>query len=157
MNPFQGPYGGPLAAIAIVLVAVLSSPAQMEPTQHFIKPIDVQSGAHDNPSAFEKMVWQRPVQIERAVWLKLHFRSVNLPGASRLEITSFKDRCVQWFDQRLLEDWFPHSAYFNGDAVLVRLFAGPFTRGVSVELDSVELGLPPRGHPPTKSGSRLGT
>jgi len=132
-----------IVPVAMVLVATISSPAQMEPPRYFIKPIDVRSGVHDNPSALEKMVWQEPVQIEGVVWLKLHFKTVSLPGASRLEITSFKDRYAQRLDRRLTQDWFPHSAYFNGDAVLVRLFAGPYTKGVSVELDSVELGLPP--------------
>jgi len=147
MNPLsiQRPFGRIAGLIAIVLVATLSSSAQLEPPQYFVQPIDVRSGVHDNPTALEKMVWQQPVQVDGAVWLKLHFKSADLPGASRLEITSFKDRYAQWFSHRVMRDWFPHSAYFNGDAVLVRLFAGPFTKGVSVALDSIELGLPPAG------------
>ncbi|MBN2492532.1 MAG: hypothetical protein JXQ29_16915 [Planctomycetes bacterium] len=136
------------------LIGAAALRAQPDPVQNFVAPIVLRSGVHANPSAIEQMVWQQPVQIPGAASLKLHFTTLDLPGSSRVEITSFRDCGTQTLDARLRRHWFPHSAYFNGDAVLVRLFAGAYTSGVSLEADGVEVGLPPAGNvdsicPPT--------
>jgi len=131
--------------VVLVFMASLSIHAQIGPVQSFILPLSNRSGVHANSTRVECMVWQEPVHIPKASWLKLQFKTVSLPGTSRLEITSFKDGYIQCLNRRIAQDWFPHSAFFNGDALLLRLFAGPNTTGVSVELDSVEVGYPPLG------------
>lgn len=129
--------------VAALVLGASATRAQTPPPSVYTVPVGIASGTHDNASAVEKMVWQRPVQVEHASWLKLRLSSAVLPGGSRIEITSFEDRLTQHLDQLAMNDWFPHSAYFNGDAVLVRLFAGPFTRGVSVAVEAAEIGIPP--------------
>ena len=131
--------------VMLVTTASLSTPGQIGPVQSFLLPLSNSSGVHANTTQVECMVWQEPIHIPGASWLKLQFKAVNLPGGSRLEITSFRDRCIQRLNRRVAQDWFPHSAFFNGDALLLRLFAGPNTTGVSVEVDSVEVGYPPPG------------
>jgi hypothetical protein len=131
--------------LILALLGSLPAAAQTAPVQSRFLPLALASGVHANPGTLEQMVWQQPVQIPGAAWLQLRFRAVNLPGASRLEISSFRDQHVQRLDRRIMQDWFPDSAFFNGDALLVRLFAGPATRGVSVALDGVEIGFPPPG------------
>ena len=134
-----------LTSLILALLGVLPAATQTAPVQSRFLPLSLASGVHANPGSVEQLVWQQPVQIPGAAWLQLQFRAVNLPGMSRLEISAFHDRQVQRLDRRIMQDWFPHSAFFNGDALLVRLFAGPGTRQVSVALDGVEIGFPPPG------------
>ena len=141
----SGVHGSFAALLVLVLLGPLPAVAQTAPVQSRFLPLSLVSGAHANPGSVEQLVWQHPVQIPGAAWLQLRFQAVNLPGASRLEIRSFQDQQVQRLDRRITKDWFPHSAFFNGDALLVRLFAGPGSADVSVALDGVEIGFPPPG------------
>ena len=82
-------------------------------------------------------------------WLQLQFGKGRLGRQSRIEITSLYDGATQVLDARSFEQWNNQSAYFNGDAVEVRVLVGPQDRAVRVQLKSLVVGE--WGPPGTKS------
>ena len=89
------------------------------------------------------------ISIPGAPWMQLKFDRGELGKQSYLEITSLADGATQHLDAETLAQWNNRSAYFNGDAVSVRLFVGPFDRGVSIDIHEIVAGE--WGPPPTKS------
>ena len=85
------------------------------------------------------------VEQPGAVWLRLHFASVDLPQGARLRIVSALDGGEQVLDARTAAEWQETSAYFNGDALLVEVLAGAGRTGGGVELADAEVGLVPPG------------
>ncbi|MCG8457661.1 MAG: trypsin-like peptidase domain-containing protein, partial [Holophagales bacterium] len=80
-----------------------------------------------------------------APWLQIEFGRVELGRRSFLEISSTADGAVQRLDAETLGQWRNRSAYFNGDEVTVRLFAGPSDRDISLAVDRLVFGV--RGRP----------
>lgn len=132
-----------VVVIATLLLAVAHLCGQAPSSQVFEVPRLLGSGVHANSTGVERMVWQQLVEVKYVHWLKLRFRQAELPGTSRVEIKSCRDGHTQALDAAAMRQWFPHSAYFNGDALIVRLFAGPYTERVEIEIEAVEVGLPP--------------
>ena len=64
------------------------------------------------------------VRLKGRAWLSLEFSGVTLGEGSRLEVESLRDGQKQIFGRN---DEVKQTAYFNGDAVRVRLWAGPGT------------------------------
>lgn len=135
----------PIAAMALG-IAVGVAPAQIGTPPAMETPHVENSGVHENTTNAHRMVWQTLVHKPDADWIQVHLDSYSLPGTSYVELTGFKDRFVQKLDRRAMQAWFPATAYFNGDAVIVRLFAGPNTRGAAVSLVTATIGLPIRGN-----------
>ena len=80
------------------------------------------------------------VLISGAPWLRLHFGHVNLGARSYLTVTSRQDGATQRLDAGTLAQWYKTSAYFNGDAVDVKLYVAPRDRDIVVELKEVMVG-----------------
>ena len=77
------------------------------------------------------------VRIKGASFLQLEFSKLRLSHGSLLELTSLADNEVEVFDAQSQS---LYSYYFNGDAVRVRLFAGPRTKGDYYALSSLSVG-----------------
>ncbi len=131
---------------AATIATIGAAPAQVKAPTTLETPYAQSSASIDNPTAATQMVWQHLVEIPYAGWLQMKFSGYSLPGASYVEIRSFKDGAVQRLDRAMMKNWFPRSAYFNGDAVLVRLFAGPQTRGARIDLAATVVGVSPIGN-----------
>ena len=122
----------PLLAAA-VLVAAASAQMQ-EPPSH-VEPVNLQSGLHDNPSPVEGLVWSQFVFLPQGTpWLRLRFLGAQLGVGSWLRITSVLDGAVMTMRQEHFAQWNNTSAYFNGNAVMIELFAGPGTTGNHVDV-----------------------
>ncbi len=107
------------------------------------------SGALDGASIASSLVGvaslaaSHTVSIADAPWLQLEFSDVELGANSYLEITSLLDNATQRLDAATFAQWGERSAYFNGDAVEVRLFVDPADSGVTLDIVEVIVGENP--------------
>ncbi|MHC4590723.1 MAG: hypothetical protein ACYTAQ_15720, partial [Planctomycetota bacterium] len=93
-----------------------------------------------NPAVLSAPVFTETVTVEGAGWLRLYFGPpTTLEAGSFIRLTSVLDQEVQRLDSATLSEWSGTSAYFNGDAVVVQLVAGPGTTGNRVTLQHLAL------------------
>ena len=93
-----------------------------------------------SPTGAAVLAARTTVSIPGAPWLRLNFRGGNLGNNSYVEISSLLDNATQRLDATTMQQWNRRSAYFNGDAVAVRLFVGPQDSGVSIGISEVVVG-----------------
>lgn len=134
MTPFSMPQRASLAlTLAAACAAHLS--AQTAPAPSVWEPTLVRSGSFDNPTPVEGTVWRTIVTSrQQAPWLRLYFSNVRLDGQSYLRMVSLLDGAVMTMRHEHLDQWEYSSAYFNGNAVMLELVAGPNTTGNFVEM-----------------------
>lgn len=92
-------------------------------------------------------VYSTEVTVDGAEWLRLWFDEVELAGTpgvdgSFLMITSMDDGAWQRLDAEHIENWSNSSAYFNGDTVLLELWAHPGTGPNRLVFNEVMAGEP---------------
>lgn len=110
-------------------------------------PFDYHSGPLANTGAEPAVVYSQLVQHSNAAWMRVVFGEVALSGsetagnASYLRMTSVLDGAVQTMRASHLAQWQNHSAFFNGDAVLVELVAWPGTGVTIVQIAGAVVGL----------------
>lgn len=138
----------PSVALTLTLALLAAPPAGAqthEPARLFV-PYAADTGRLE---AGEMEVLARfDVVVEDALWLRLHFARLELGGGPLdpergvVRITSLRDGAVQTLDAQGARQWSNTSAYFNGDALLVELLAGPAAGPCRVALDRIEVGIP---------------
>ncbi|MCR9246032.1 MAG: hypothetical protein NXI31_13455 [bacterium] len=134
-------------AIATPFAAAL---AQAVPDQSVKHHLGIDSGYVENtntsPAArgIPISIWSTVVSIPGSTSLRLSYSGVLLSGAhdrgsdgSYLKITSLTDSHHQMQHLVHVEQWRETSAYFNGDSVLVEIFAQPGTGENRLIIDSV--------------------
>ncbi|KAA0217323.1 MAG: hypothetical protein DYG94_01165 [Leptolyngbya sp. PLA3] len=100
------------------------------------------------PGSGLDLVWSGVQHQPGAMWMRLHFSTGVLSGeygdaeATRIVLTGLEDGAVQVLDSLDLLEWSMGSAYFNGDAVRVQIFAAPGMGASRVCVGSVEYGNP---------------
>ena len=120
------------AAAGLVLSAGIAA-WQTAPIPSVDVRYSLDSGPVANPALAggAALVWAGEVRSPHAPWIRLRFDDAHLAGAgptgSYLLITSMQDGAQQRLDAAALRDWGNTSAYFNGDAVLIELYAFPGT------------------------------
>ena len=99
------------------------------------------------------LVDEHIVRVPGRSWLHMELANVRLAHGSSLEFTALKDGAKQTMrrDNRRSE-----TAYFNGDAVRVRLFAGPGTAGNCYTITRIGVASPDGGVGPMSGGNCLG-
>lgn len=133
------------ALIAVAFFASSAAPASAQPAglARRTEPISWSSGAHDGPvaaAAQARMVASQVISVPGAPWIQLEFSGANLGRRSRIEMRSLFDGATQTLDADSFRQWGSRSAYFNGDAVEIRLYGGRGDRGARVEVSSVVAG-----------------
>jgi hypothetical protein len=109
--------------------------------------VSVDSGIVQNNTTGEQIIFAQMVESPGAAWLRLRFDIAELAGdvragdASYLRITSAHDGAVQHLNPRTMSQWQNTSAYFNGDAVYIELFAFPGTGDNQIRITEVVAGL----------------
>ena len=89
------------------------------------------------------------VDQEGAEWLRLYFSDVALAGdpiagtGGELRITSMLDGGTQVMNAIEVDRWRRSTAYFNGDSIVVEVWARPGTGDSRVQLEAVDMGVPP--------------
>ncbi|MEE2939047.1 MAG: hypothetical protein VX460_01550, partial [Planctomycetota bacterium] len=92
-------------------------------------------------------------------WLRVSFRDVVLAGdplagnGAELRIYSVQDGALQIMNAIEVERWDGSTAYFNGDAVQIEVWAHEDTGTSRVQVDSIEFGLTPEGYDRSICGS----
>ncbi|MGB0494874.1 MAG: PKD domain-containing protein [Kangiellaceae bacterium] len=80
------------------------------------------------------------VSIANAPWLRLNLQGTELGPNSYLEITSLYDNATQILTSESLAQRNNQSAYFNGDAVEVKLYVNSRDKGVSLKVSEITVG-----------------
>ena len=96
----------------------------------------------DNPGRKTILGHQKLVSIKDATFLAIKFGKVVLGNGSYLEIRSLEDGNKQKLTSEIIKEYGLYSAYFNGDSVVVSLYAGPRTRGNMFTIEKVAKGYP---------------
>ncbi|GAB4383370.1 MAG: hypothetical protein Kow0022_03030 [Phycisphaerales bacterium] len=100
------------------------------------------------PGSGVQRVFEGVVRSDGAMWVRIRFDLIELSGeigdadASYLLLTSEADGAVQQLYAQHVAQWALRSAYFNGDAIRVELFAAPGTGRSRVRVHSLEVGEP---------------
>lgn len=98
-----------------------------------------------------EMVWSETIRIGQAEWIRLQFEHLilgnraNESTSSWIRITSLEDNAYQLLDAESATQWQNRSAYFNGDAVRIELFAIGNGRLNLVTVNTVTVGEPVQG------------
>ncbi|MBM4063462.1 MAG: hypothetical protein FJ265_20530, partial [Planctomycetes bacterium] len=130
-----------LLVLAALLLSGAVAVAQSAPPPSHWEFVSLRSGIHPNPSPVDGVVFRDFVTLPPGTpWLRLFFSRVHLGKGSYLRIASLRDGDVQTLAMHHVEQWQYSSAYFNGNAVLVELVAGPGTTKNYVEIDKVMAG-----------------
>ena len=127
--------------LASTLLFACALHAQVQEASFRLVSQTLDSGARNGNQAAGSIVFQDFVGASEAKWLRLHLDGTVLPPGSRLFLTSVPDGAVQWFDGESLRDYGHRSAYFNGNAVVIELQAGPGSHGNRVRVSTIEAGL----------------
>ena len=149
-----------ITAVLIGLALAVATPAAIGQTNPLVwqdVPFDRDSGILSNDGAGRqvKLLYSTVVRMPGAAWIRLRFGDVRISGSMRetqrsfLVVTSLQDGGDQVLHLSSLRDWRHMSAYFNGEAVRVELFAAPQTGDARVEIVGVWAGEP---NPPGGGG-----
>ncbi|WP_456425835.1 trypsin-like peptidase domain-containing protein [Rhodocaloribacter sp.] len=114
--------------------------AQTAPAPRHIMPYALSSGVHQGQGSAPVVAFEEVVRAAGAPWVRLSFGEARLGRGSFVTVTSLKDGATQRLDARAMAQWSNTSAYFNGDAVELRLHVAPGDRDVSVAVDAVVVG-----------------
>lgn len=142
-----------LAALSFCLFPVprVSAQAASLPSAGRVLSCSYAAGPYTNPGSGAVLVAERVLRFPRASFLQIGFDRIELGRGSRLEVISLLDDQKQvWTRDDVLRGASLESYYFNGDALLVRLWAGPKSRGNAFEIRDVAIGDP--GRPPSVLG-----
>lgn len=129
----------------------LDPPVVLPPPSHEIE-LDLDSGWVTNAGDAVTVVYSTEVAVPGARWLRVRFGDTVLGGdlangnGSYLLITSQLDGAYQFLNAVSLSQWRDTSAFFNGDAVSVELYAYP-----GGGLNRVAISGAIAGDPPTES------
>ncbi|MFM9996113.1 MAG: hypothetical protein ACKVU4_09965 [Phycisphaerales bacterium] len=138
-----------LVAAAVLGACASGASAQTAPVLSERAAVAIDSGpvANNAPAGAAALVWSGMVHVPRAPWLRLKFDQVALAGqvgagnGAYLLLTSMQDGGQQPMNARAIGEWSHTSAYFNGDAVLVELYAYPGTGPSRVVMSEVTAGV----------------
>ncbi len=77
---------------------------------------------------------------EKVPWIRLRFTDVELGNDSYMSIRSLQDNDVQYFNGRTIAVWQNQTAFFNGNAVEIKLFVAPGDQAVGFSVKELTLG-----------------
>ncbi|MEM9381832.1 MAG: trypsin-like serine protease [Planctomycetota bacterium] len=139
-------------ALSIALLVAQTASAQVEAPPLTSVPYAHDTGWVAAPTAPSRgglqMVASFTVEQRGAEWLRLYFGDVVLGGdplagtGAELRLLGLEDGGFQRMDAIEVERWRRSTAYFNGDTVVVEVWAQPGTGTSRVQLDTVDMGLP---------------
>ncbi len=138
MMPFGKGAVGPLGQRSLPCGGV-----QQAPLPHHQEPYSVDSGVYNGGVGIpDRPDFRAVVRVPGATWIRLHFGDYNLGERSYLTITSLKDGRSQHLNARSIGHWGGSSAFFNGDAVEIRLHVAPEEQNVFFRVVRVTVGDP---------------
>ena len=139
-----------ISAVLSLLVLFTNSFAQTAPLQYYIQSYHLESGVFDGNGSPENNpveVFSSVIELHSVPWLQLHFSDSNLGDESYIIIKSVYDGLWQKLNSVSLEQWNNFSAYFNGNAVEIKLFLAPSDKQVFIHIDEIVVGEWAEGDP----------
>lgn len=128
-----------LAFLGVTLLSAASS-AQTKPLKFYSKPVDLTTQPLHNQTAAAQLVFDDVLVGDGAPWIRVRFGRAVLQAGSYVVLTSLQDGDYQILDAQSMAEWYNHSAYFNGDAVQVSLYAGAGTQDNQLDVAELILG-----------------
>lgn len=131
--------------VLILLPGVVLS--QKAETPHELKSYDWDSGIFSQPGIGDPvLVATKIIKFKMSPWLRLFFDEYNLGTKSYITVTSLDDGATQQLKSNTLAQWYGTSAYFNGDAVEVKLYAAPGDADIFLSLNQIMIGKTAQGN-----------
>lgn len=131
-------------AVALSFIVFLSkSSAQTAPLQYYIQSYDFESEIYDGNGALNTAPVEIPlgtIELHDVPWIQLHFSDVNLGNESYIIIKSLYDEKWQKLDANTMRQWNNYSAFFNGNAVELKLFLAQTDRQVFIKINELIVG-----------------
>lgn len=124
------------AAVALSLGAASAQNTLEHPVGRDVI-FDHDSGWLGNAKPDFRVVHQVEVNNRGTAWQRAYFRELSLEGDSFIRVTSMKDGEVQDLNAETAQMWSNSTAYFNGETILVELYAAPGTFNNRVVFDKV--------------------
>lgn len=145
---------GPLAALLLGGLLTTGAQAQMDLPPSDVTPYRADTGwVEPAPTTATGLQLATSFTVTQpgVDWLRVSFQDVVLAGdplagnGAELRIYSVLDGALQVMNAIEVERWRSSSAYFNGDAVQIEVWAHPRTGTSRVLVDELEIGLAPAG------------
>lgn len=131
-------------AVALSFIVFLSkSSAQTAPLQYYIQSYDFESEIYDGNGALNTAPVEIPlgtIELHEIPWIQLHFYDVNLGNESYIIIKSLYDEKWQKLDANTMRQWNNYSAFFNGNAVELKLFLAQTDRQIFIKINELIVG-----------------
>ena len=137
-TPVQTQSAEPQAADEPTPTEATTGSTQTEPVPYHFEPYDLDTRQQVGLETTVPGNFRQIINIDEAVWLRLHFSDYNLGRNSYLTITSRQDGGDQRLDNRTLSQWEDSSAVFNGNAVEIELHVDPSDENVYFVIDAVK-------------------
>ncbi len=133
----------PLATTVCLGLAAAQNPSVLLPTAGRVERYPFQAGPYSNGSPQSRLAVEKLVRFPKASFLQIGFAAIHLSPDSRLEVVSLLDDEKEvWTGRSLKAGQSLESAYFNGEAVLIRLWSAPGSRGDGFAIRDVAVGRP---------------
>jgi hypothetical protein len=131
-----------VAAAFFSLVLFTNSYAQVAPLEYYIQTYQLESGVFDGDGTQNNPVevFSSVIELHSSPWMQIHFSDSHLGNKSYITITSLYDGHWQKLNAISLEQWNNFSAFFNGNAVEIKLFLAPTDRKVFINIDELVVG-----------------
>lgn len=129
-----------LLFVLICMIVSIPVSAQMQEIPLHRETYKLSSDAHSGDQSGDKLVFSAVVEASGAPWLSIHFGAFNLGKNSYIIMTSQYDNKWQKHNQLTLTQWYNYSAFFNGDAVKIELYAAPGDQNISFTIDELVVG-----------------
>ncbi len=129
-------FAATLISLPLVGSAVASPPI---PPRH-TEPYRLQTGSFNNVDGSPTLAFQTVIIAPNSPWMRIHFGEVKLGKSSWVELTSLWDDSWQRLDAASMATWGNASAFFNGDSVMLRLYAAPGDEDVLVSIEKLTIG-----------------
>ena len=124
--------------------------AQTAPLQYTIQSYQFGSEVYDGDGTLgtaPSEILIGVIEVHNSPWLQLHFSNLNLGQESYLVIRSLYDNHWQKLDALSMKQWNNYSAFFNGNAVEIKLFLASTDRQIFINIDEVIVGEWYQGDP----------
>jgi V8-like Glu-specific endopeptidase len=136
-------YNFSLLFFLLLIISILFPvrlPAQAEEIPLHREKYELNSGYYIGDQSGDKLVYTAVINSPGVPWLNIHFGSYNLGKNSYLIITSLYDGKWQRQDNITLAQWYNFSAFFNGDAVKIELYAASGDENIFFIIDELVIG-----------------
>ncbi len=132
-----------LAVVFSSLVFFSNVFAQTAPLQYTIHSYQFESELYDGNGTVGSSLSEiliGTIEMLDIPWMQLHFSDLNLGQESYLILRSLYDDNWQKLDAYSMKQWNNYSAFFNGNAVEIKLFLAQTDRQVFIKIDEVIAG-----------------